>query len=441
MGLAHLSKTARPAWTRRQAGPFSHLIPLLIAIALSAPALADPPPRMIAAAFNEDETGSGQVVGIRAVSPWDQLKGPLPVGADATLRSAFGRVYAVSKSEDSVTVIDVATWSVEQVIDTGVGSQPIDIAVVDANTAYVSRRGDTHLLRVDLNSWATEAVVDLSPLADVDGIPEMAWMAIHNGKLFVQLERFNDGEPYGFIPPATLAVVDLASEQLLDLDPLKEGLQGLELLGTAAKHKMQILPGTSTLYLSASGQFFDSGGLESVNLDTLQSNGLILEETVGEIGADLGCFVFTSPTKGYLVFSTDLIESTHLVDFNDAAKVGPEIISIVAYRAPTLLHEIASDTIFLPQGVNKANGLHVFAAADGTQLTANPVPLAGTPTDIAFVCDASNVCGDEACPAQPSCIAVPALGPGAAGLAALVLLSTAILRLVGTGRARVPDAR
>lgn len=108
MGLAHLSKTARPAWTRRQAGPFSHLIPLLIAIALSAPALADPPPRMIAAAFNEDETGSGQVVGIRAVSPWDQLKGPLPVGADATLRSAFGRVYAVSKSEDSVTVIDVA---------------------------------------------------------------------------------------------------------------------------------------------------------------------------------------------------------------------------------------------------------------------------------------------------------------------------------------------
>ena len=128
---------------------------------------------MVAAAVNEDGTGNGLVVAIRAVSPWDQLEGPLPVGANATLRSAFGRVYALSKSEDSVTVIDVATWSIEQVIDTGVGSQPIAIAVVDMNTAYISRRGETHLLRVDLNDWATEAVVDPSPLADVDGIPEM----------------------------------------------------------------------------------------------------------------------------------------------------------------------------------------------------------------------------------------------------------------------------
>ena len=41
------------------------------------------------------------------------------------------------------------------------------------------------------------------------------------------------------------------------------------------------------------------------------------------------------------------------------------------------------------------------------------------------------------------CCLVPLLllSLGAAGLAALVLLSAAILQLVGTGRARVPDAR
>jgi len=389
------------------------LLSLIAAAVGAVPAQAEPLPRIVAAAMIESGTGNGLVVGVRASAPWDELKPALGVGANSTLRSGFGRVYAVSRNEDNVTVVDADSWTVEQVVPTGVGSEPIDIAIVDANTAYVSRRGATHLLRVDLNTWSTQAVVDLSPLADSDGIPEMTWMAVHDGLLLVQLERFSNGDPFGYIPPATLAVVDLASEQLLDLDPVAPGIQGLELVGTAPKHKMQIVSDPYTLYLSASGGFFDEGGLEAVDLATLQTNGLILQEADGRIGADLGSFTLVSPTDGYLVFSTDLIQSSHLVDFTTAGFVDSdsEIISIVDYRAPTILHDTQSDTIFLPQGLNRANGLHVFAAADGTKLTTDPIPLAGSPTDIALVCDAAIACGDAACPASQNCAAVPALGP------------------------------
>lgn len=395
-----------------------------VLVAVAAGAQAASGPRIVAAAVNESGTGNGQVVGVRAVAPWDVVKPAIGVGPNATLRSAYGRVYAVSRTNETVSVIDAHTWTLLQVVPTGADSEPIDIAIVDPDTAYVTRRGATQLLRVDLNTWATTAVADLSPLADADGIPEMTYLLAHDGNLLIQLERFSDGEPFGFIPPTTLAVVDLASETLVDLDPGTAGTQGIELDGTAAKHKMQIVPSTDTLYVSASGTFFDAGGLEAVDLVTLQTNGLILQEAKGRIGADLGSFVLTRPTVGYLVFSTDLIQSSHLVDFTTAGVVNSdsEIISIVEYRAPTILHDTTSDTIFLPQGVIGANGVHVFAAADATPLTSTPAPLPGLPTDLTLVCDAAIACGDPACPETASCTSVPAFGAATRTLLALLVV-------------------
>ena len=189
---------------------------------------------------------------------------------------------------------------------------------------------------------------------------------------------------------------------------------------------MQIV-GDDTLCLSASGTFFDQGGLECVDLESLQSQGLVHAESDGLIGADLGAFVFVTPTEGYLDFSTDLIESTHLVAFDTAGFVGSELISIVAYRTPTLLHDAQSDTILLPHGQNRANGLHVFAAADGRQLTTSPAPLPGPPTDIALVCDGAVACGDPACPPPPSCNEVPGLGAWGAICVALGLIAAAAM--------------
>jgi hypothetical protein len=409
----------------------------IVSCGIFAATTATSDPRIVAAAVNESGTGNGLVVGLRSVSPWEVVRAAIGVGRDSTLRSAYGRVYAVSRTDDNVTVIDANAWTVLQIVSTGAGSQPVDIAIVGPDTGYVTRRGSTHLLRLDLGDFSTTEVVDLSPLADSDGIPEMTGLIEHDGKLLVQLERFSNGEPFGFIPPATLAVVDVATETLVDVDPLAAGTQGLELDGTAAKHKMQVVPQTDTLYVSASGGFFDAGGLEAVDLTNLATNGLILEEAKGKIGADLGSFVLTSPLGGYLVFSTDLIESSHLVDFTTAGFVGSdeEIISIVDYRAPTILHDTASDTIFLPQGLFGANGVHVFAAADATPLTMSPAPLPGRPTDLTIVCDAAIECGDPACPETASCVGVPGLDAWAPGMFAGLLAIAVAFLLVTRSRA------
>ncbi|MCH8242702.1 MAG: hypothetical protein IH897_08840, partial [Planctomycetes bacterium] len=164
-------------------------------------------------------------------APWDFTTPPLEVGANSIARFAQGVLYVVSRSEDTITAIDPVSWSILQVYALAEGSEPLDIAVVDAQSAYVTRRLATHLLRLDLDTGATSEATDLSMFADADGVPDMGMMALHEGRLFVQIRRQN-GDPGPLVPPAYLAVVDIGTEQLIDVDPVAPGVQAIELAGT-----------------------------------------------------------------------------------------------------------------------------------------------------------------------------------------------------------------
>jgi len=203
--------------------------------------------RRLAVAWDDATTSSGVVRAMSTLAPWDYQTPPLAGGADSVVRSAAGRAYVVSRSAGTITAVDPDTWAVLQVYPLGAGSEPLDIAVVSAQRAYVSRAGATHLLRLDLLTGATAEVVDLSMFADADGVPDLSMMAVDQGRLLVQIRRVNSSAPGGFALPAYLAVVDIASEQLIDVDPAAPGTQAIELEGTAPKHKMQIVPQTRRL--------------------------------------------------------------------------------------------------------------------------------------------------------------------------------------------------
>jgi hypothetical protein len=235
--------------------------------------------------------------------------------------------------------------------------------------------------------------VDLSIFADDDGVPDMGTMTVHEGRLFVQLLRIDLDSPSGFVPPAYLAVVDIASEQLIDVDPVAPGVQAVELQGTAPKGKMQIVEPTRTLFVSATGAFFDQGGLEMIDLDTLQSAGLVIREADSQVGADLGAFVMVTPQSGYLTFSTDLLTSSHLKPFTLSGGVepGPELHVALGYFVPILLHDPATNTLYFPEGGFGGDGVHVFDALTGERLTRDLLATSGPPTDLVllanFDCD------------------------------------------------------
>jgi hypothetical protein len=363
----------------------------------------------------------------------------MEIPSNSVLRSATGRLYAVSPTDDTITVIDQDTWSITRTYSLDAGSEPQDIAVVSPEVAYVTCRTETHLLGLDLLSGSVSEVVDLGLFADADGVPDLGMMAVHEGRLFVSIRRANLNEPGGFSLPAYLAVVDLATEQLIDVDPVTPDTQAVELQGRAPKGKMQIVPHTRRLFVSASGDFWDAGGIEMIDLDTLQSLGLAVSEYDGDVGADLGAFVMVTSERGYLAFSTDLVISSHLVSFTVSGGVdpGPGPHECIGYFAPTLVHDPRTDLFFFPEGGYGGNGVHVFEAATGARLTSEPVPTTGPPTDLALLCE----CDEAECASDPACIAVPTVSTAGLATMALLLVATSAAVLAGKPRRRPEVAR
>ncbi len=348
----------------------------------------------LAIAWVDADSGVGMLRGARAESPWAFDTPVLETGPESILRAAGGLLYVVSRAEGTVTIIDADTWITQRVHSIGADSEPLDIAIAAPELAYVTRRYATHLLRLDLVTGAFEEIVDLSFLADADGVPDLGMMAVHEGRLLVQIRRLGP-KPGLPVPPAYIAVVDLATEELIDVDPVTAGVQAIELEGTSPKYKMQVVPETRRLLVSASGVFWDEGGLEMIDLDTLRSLGLVLREADSIMGADLLAFVLVTPDRGYLTYSTDFANSSHLMPFNLSGEVGLETFETLDYFTPTLGFDPQSNTIFFPHGGLGQHGVYVLDADTGELLTPDPIPTTGRPTDLVLIADGS---GEQAVP-------------------------------------------
>jgi hypothetical protein len=134
------------------------------------------------------------------------------------------------------------------------------------------------------------------------------------------------------------------------------------------------------LYVSEPGGFKDqAGGIEAVDLDTLEPLGLVYTEKQMGV-AQMSGFVFVSPERGYVVHHTDFAESSHLVSFSRITggfiaenHMTFGTIERVAYDAST------GYLYFADLGVGW--GIRVFDAATGDQLTTASIPTGFPPVD------------------------------------------------------------
>lgn len=344
------------------------------------------PPETVLVAWTTAD-GDGRLGAMSTRAPWQFTGAPLTIGSDATLRCANGDLFVSSQSDGTIALVDISTQYIQLIASLG-PSEPMDIVAVDTQTAYVTRRSATHLLRLDIKTGATTEVVDLRPFADSDGVPDLGMMATHEGRLFVQIRRDNSSAGLGYTPPPYIAVVDLASEQLVDTEPGIPGVQAIELLGTHPKHKMQVVSETSELFVSASGVMHDQGGIEVIDLETLRSKGLVISEAFDAIGADLGPFVMVTPDEGFLVSSTDWDASSHLQRFTIDGGVDPppDLAQSIGYAAPSIVLDSRGKTLFFPSGQHDKMGIYAIDVTSGTLLTQELSKTSGIPSDVLPAC-------------------------------------------------------
>ena len=244
---------------------------------------------------------TGLLVAVGAAAPHGVRRVDTRINADAVVRSAGDRVYVVNRFlGDNLQVLD-PTRGFATVLQctTGAGSNPHDVAVVDAHKAYVTRYGRAQLWVVDPGAAECggfhRGSIDLSAYADPDGIPEMAQMALVGGRLFVTLERLDRGQRFAPAGRAALAVIDTTTDTVTGTVELSGANAFSDASGIGRE------PGTGKLLVAEVGRFFHSGdgGIERVDPFTLTAEGFLVTEDA--LGGDVTDFLVLSPTKGYAV--------------------------------------------------------------------------------------------------------------------------------------------
>ncbi len=327
------------------------------------------------------DASAGNCAALAIDSPWTANTGLEPVGPSATVRHFEGLHWIVNgspfggSSTDDVQAIDPVTFETVRRFSAGAGSNPRDIALVDPTHAWISRYDSRWLLEIDPTTGAPLDSIDLGGFADADGLPEMAWMALDGTHLFVQIQRLDRIGTGATVPPALLAVVDVTSKQLVDVDPEHSGVQAIDLLGPEPQTKMQIEG--RRLYVSTPGKFLDvQGGIEEIDLDTFANLGFLISEA--EWSIDMGAFVLVSPTRGYVINHTDFTLSSHLHSFARPSGTFLAEHFVSFSMIESVEYDSLTDQLFFP---DPEAGMRTFRGATG-EVLGGPIATGLPPRDL-----------------------------------------------------------
>jgi hypothetical protein len=354
---------------------------LLLAAAAAASAAARDGDFLFAVTTDYETVGECAKIGLE--TPWPVAADLEPVGSDPVVRTWGNRIYVVNRLySDNIQVIEPdPEFATVLEFSVGPGSNPQDIVFVNASRAYVSRYESTWLYEVNPATGAVTDSVDLSPFADVDGLPEMARMALCRGRLFVQIQRI-DRTTWTPLLPSYLAVVDVATNALVDADPSLPGVQGIPLRASNPNGQMQADEKAGGVYVGETGAYLSlDGGVEKIDARNLVSDGWVVTEAA--LGGDLGAFAL-GKARGFAAVSSDWFYSTRLVSF------GPDTGTFLAshYTTSGYVPDIELDTataqLFLADRKITAPGVHVFDEATGTRLTTSPRNTGLPPADLAL---------------------------------------------------------
>ncbi|MFP4387966.1 MAG: YncE family protein [Desulfococcaceae bacterium] len=325
-----------------------------------------------------------------------------PTISDITV-AAFGTsFYRIERfMADNVTKFEIdapatPAWQYST-LDAGetVSGNPYGMVFVDENRALLLRFGKAAAWFVDPTP-ADEAgfkigEVDLSPLADADGVPEMAGGATVGDRIFVILQR--QDRDAGFIPgEAYVAVVDAAAGTLID--PGVTAAPGIP-LPARNPQRIQYVPENDTIYIACNGPFVGfgppeldyTGGIVTINPNTFETNLLVDDgDADNHPYGTISNLAVLSPEKGYFIGFNDFGDNNlYAFDPVTGAVTGPVAPSLQAKNLATLA---AGPDGFL--WVGNATDAQVALVDPATDTVVETVDTGLNPARIVFADDADS---------------------------------------------------
>lgn len=173
-------------------------------------------------------------------------------------------------------------------------ANPQTLIEVSATKLYVILQASNQVLIVDPTqpaSGAVQGTIDLSSFLDpddTDGLVDQTGAIRVGDRVFVGLGNFWFDSSFAIqFEGSLLAVIDTATDALIDVDPNASGVQAIDLMFENPWRGMVVDETRNRLLVGATGATFGviDGGIEAIDLATLASTGGVLLET--DLGAEI----------------------------------------------------------------------------------------------------------------------------------------------------------
>ncbi|MBW2261527.1 MAG: hypothetical protein JRG91_06085 [Deltaproteobacteria bacterium] len=258
----------------------------------------------------------------------------------------------------------------------GSGANPQGLVKLASGSVLVTLLGRDSLVVIDPASGEEETFIDLSWAADADGFPEAGSVTMAGSRIVVALQRLDQTttmwDPSG---PGWLVVIDSSSLEVVDADTSTEELDAIVLTGMNPTSGAHPIWDGEKLYVPESGFYSQlDGGLEMVDLDTMQAEGFVVTEE--SLGGDITDIVLVNDHLGYATVNTLAFEAL-LVRF-DPSDGTVEADPVLEGAGYTLVDMTLTDDgkLLVVDRTTEASGVQVIEAASGEVITRLHVGMA-----------------------------------------------------------------
>ncbi|MFT4569485.1 MAG: hypothetical protein ACI8TX_002563 [Hyphomicrobiaceae bacterium] len=307
------------------------------------------------------------------------------LGTEPVFLNRFG-----ANSVQRLDLDDPALPTVKQCsLSDGFNSNPHDIARV-GNKAYATLYDGAELLVLDvavLQSGLSVSCdglilerIDLSSLADEDGLPEMDQMAVVGNRLYVSLQMLDHTGFFLPAAPGRLAVIDVETDKIVGSIDLELENPFLETKGLIVE------PRSGLLYIGGPGKVFvdqSDGGVELVDLQAGASLGVLIDGSA--LGGDLFDLAVVGSSRAYgIVAGADSRSRVVEIDLKQG-RVSAELLSSAEAITDIELTEAGELWVSFRENSKPVTaGLRVFNIANNVELTKDPIFPGALPFTLSF---------------------------------------------------------
>ncbi len=334
----------------------------------------------------DSSVGSFSIVPLDA--PDDTRTNLGDVHSDAVARAWDGKIYVINRlSADNIQALDPASgYETLWQCSVGNGSNPHDIAFLSADKAYVSLYGETDLLIIDPSTTSdcsgfVRGRISLAEFADDDGIPEMDQLAIVGGRLYVSLQRLDRNSGFAVTDRSLLAVIDTATDTVVDVDTSTPERDAIVLTGTNPFSELIVDDDAGKIMVAEVGSFsaVGDGGLDVIDLATHRAEGFAISES--DLGGNLSAVALADERRGYaIVLDQDF--NNIVVRFDLAERAIEATLFVSASFLPDIAYSVERDELYLADREDSLPGLRVFSGQDDQPVLPDPIDTGLPPNSI-----------------------------------------------------------